>query len=213
MILYYLPLSFRVKEGGGIAPLRVKELPKALSEGTGTVPPLGIDKIDLKIEPNAASSSPPSGGGMLLDVGEEETIGTKLVVSPTSSNYRATEQHPTLGGGGKVPSCLNITTSTFDLGSSIMNTTTTDKGGGIANLLSGMHEEESMAATKDSTTIEERHVGGGNDISFDNVINTLPVYITPLLKPVLLMLFTVPPARVKYNLSLSMSCPAAPLYS
>ncbi len=149
---------------------------------------------------------------MLLDIGEGDTIGTKLVVSPTSSNYRATERHSPLGsGGGEAASCLNTTTSTFDLGSSIMNATTTAdiEGGGIANLLSGMHEEEPMVATKDTTTIEEQHVVGGNDISFENVINTLPMYITLLLTPALLMLFTVPPARVKYNLSLSMSCPAA----
>eukprot|EP01084_Bolivina_argentea_P128372 226934_1 len=160
---FILP-QYQVKEGSSIAPLRVKELPEALSEGTGTAQPL---------EPNAASSSPRSGGGMLLDIGEGDTIGTKLVVSPTSSNYRATERHSPLGsGGGEAASCLNTTTSTFDLGSSIMNATTTaDKeGGGIANLLSGMHEEEPMVATKDTTTIEEQHVVGGNDISFENLM-------------------------------------------
>ncbi len=158
----------------------MKEVPGALSEGTGTAPPLDIDKAGLKIEPNTApqDSSSPS-VGMLLDVGDE-TARTALAspTSATTTTYRAAE-HSTLGDGA---SCLTNST-TFDLGSSMMKSAPTEPPisswnsewcgttgkGGVENRLSGMlHGESRAITTKDGGSTDEH----GPDLSADNVITS-----------------------------------------
>ncbi len=186
-----MPLSFRVK-GGSVAPLRVKEIPEALSEGgtgTGTAPPLDTEKVaGLKIEPNTAvppqDSSSFSSGGILLDVSEETTAAGKALTSPTSAT-RATYMaavHSISDSGGA--SYLTNPSTSFDLESSMMKSAQTERpipplwnsecgvtgNESVENHLSDMLHGEPRATTTtkdDGESTDEI----GTDLSVDNATN------------------------------------------